>query len=159
MTTPIREYPKIICEIPPSSSPTAWVADSEDDIISAAYEHRDMIYERWTLSQAIECWGEKEDLPQELAELFEQGHDVVIESGDHNDTFFDNPNDAWPEIEIAVELIKHDLNSCHFLTVDEAKEFILSYGGHQDIKARVEVKEVLDDLTGESHPLYHDEEE
>lgn len=135
----------IIIEIPHQLPPTAWAANSDQDIISIADSEHGLVYERWTLAKVIDCWGEEDDIPEELAQLLKE-HDEVIEIGDSSDIEYCTVKDAGTQIEAAKEAIVHDLSSCQFLTVDEAKEFADSYCGHQDIKARIAVKKALEDV-------------
>lgn len=132
----------IVVEIPHQLHPTVWVAHSDQDIISTAYAANGLVYEHWTLSKAIDCWGEEDDIPRDLAKLLKE-HTNIIELGDLSGSDFYNERDAGTELEAAKEVISDDLFSCFFLTLDEAKEFANSYRGHQDIKARIEVKKVL----------------
>ena len=135
----------IIIEIPHQLPPTAWIADSDQEIINIADSEHGLTYERWTLAKAVDCWGEEDDIPKELAQALKE-HGEAIEIGDSADIEYYSPKDAQSELEAAKEAIAHDLSSCQFLTVDEAKEFAISYCGHQDIKARIAVKKALEDV-------------
>lgn len=132
----------IIVEVPHQSSPIAWVADSDQEIINIAYSKHGLIYESLTLQKAIDCFGE-DDIPEKLSDLLKE-HDKVIQVGHSSDSEFYSASDAETEIEAAKEAISHDLYTCRFLTVDEAKEFADSHSGHQGIKARIAVKKALE---------------
>ena len=135
----------IIIEIPNQTSPTAWIANSDQDIISIADSAHGLVYELWTLEKSIDCWGEEDDFPEKLAKLLKE-HDEVMEIGDSSGVEYYTLKNAVTHIEAAKEAIGHDLSYCQFLTVAEAAEFADSYCGHQDIKARIAVKKALEDV-------------
>jgi len=138
----------IIIEIPHQFPPTAWAASSEQQIISIADSRHGLVYERYTLQKALDCWGDDDHIPDELAELLKD-HGEAVEIGDTSGTEYCAAEDAGTEIEAAKDAIAHDLSGCHFLTLEEAKEFAHSHRGHQSVEARIAVQNALEDNLGE----------
>jgi len=134
----------IIVEIPHQAPPTAWKSNSDQDIIRVADAEHGLVYNRWTLDKSIDCWGE-DDIPKELLSLLKE-HKEAVEIGNSSYTEYYTVKDVGTHVEVAKEAIAHDLSSCLFLTVDEAKAFTESYCGHQDIKARAACEKVLEDV-------------
>lgn len=133
----------IIVEIPNQPSPTAWVADTDQDIIDIAHSEHGLTYNHWTLAEAIDCWIEEDEIPEELAELLKE-NEKVIQVGTTEDSEFYSEGTAPTEIEAAKEAIAHNLHNCFFFTVDEAKEFADECRFNNSyIDARIEVKKAL----------------
>ena len=111
----------IIIEVPHQRSPRVWVAKDEQSIIQMAVKVENFAYEEWTMETAADCF-DKDDIPRDL-ELILSEHGKAICTGYCQESEFYAPKDAPTEIEAAKEAIGHDLNTCYFLTVTEAKEF------------------------------------
>ncbi len=128
----------IILEVPHQTPATAWIAETESDIINIADVSHNMVYIKWNEESVTDCYGD--DLPDDLKEILDRDG-VAVEFGDHNGSEFESVDVAPSEIEYAKELIAHDLHTCRFLSLDEAVNF--EYNGHQDVKAVSAVKKAL----------------
>jgi len=117
----------IIVEVPHQRSPSVWFAKNEQHIIQMASEVHDFGYENWNMERAVICFGD--EIPDNLTALLSK-HGKAICTGYCQESEFYAPKDAPTEIEAAKEAIGHDLNTCYFLTVTEAKEF----KGHADVE-------------------------
>ena len=136
----------IIIEVPHQRNPMVWEAKDEQHIIQMASEVHDFFYEEWTTQTAADCFDE-DDIPRGL-ELILSEHGKAICTGYRQESEFYAPKDAPTEIDAAKEAIGHDLNSCHFLTIAEAKEF----KGHADVQI------VLNKFIEENDYLFKDKE-
>ena len=125
----------IVVEIPHQSKVTAWVAESDADIIKEAFTNRNWDYREWDRDSAISCWGDVEDFPQALQDALSKS-ELVIEYG---------PQHSAPsEIEVAKQAISDDLSGCYFLTEEEARAFDIQ--GHGSVQAVFAVKKVIEEL-------------
>lgn len=135
----------IIVEIPDQLPPNAWVADSDLDIIVRADVDHGLVHKKWTLDEAIDCYGDKDEIPEDLAQALAK-HEEVIEIGDSADTEYYSIDEAESELESAKTAIAQDLPSCHFLTIDEAKTFVEEYDGRRSIETAIAVKKALENV-------------
>jgi len=110
----------IIVEVPHSGRVMIWRALDEADLIQKAYEVHDFCYEEWTMENAVDCFGD--EIPDEYNDILKKDKQVTV-IGWSGQTECYSLKDADSEIVAAKEAIGHDLSDCHFLTVDEAKEF------------------------------------
>jgi hypothetical protein len=133
----------IVVEIPHQSKVTAWVAESDADIIKEAFTNRNWDYREWDRDSAISCWGDVEDFPQALQDALSKS-ELVIEYGHDDDPSFTPQHSAPSEIEVAKQAISDDLSGCYFLTEEEARAFDLQ--GHGSVQAVFAVKKVMEDL-------------
>lgn len=133
----------IVVEIPHHFPATVWLADDDDKIIDIAMSDYDLSYERITREGALQIWGE-EDMPDELDNIFMNSNEAVeITYGLTEGSIYYKVGDAPSKLEAAKEAIGYDLQSCYFLTFEEAKQFVTSYKGHQYVKARALVENLL----------------
>jgi len=114
---------KIIIEIPHQSRVRTWVAYNDDDIINRAYE----------LGLSYELKNENKDIIQVCLRNYQEGE-------------FYKEDKAPTKLESAMDCISYDLHSCHFLSVQEAKEFINEYRGHKKHEVIHALKEELKDI-------------
>ena len=140
----------IIVEIPHQRPATAWVAWKEQDIIKAAYEVENMTYQEWTLDSAHDCFGERDDIPEELLEVLDSGGKALeFAYSDGADAQWLKIEDAPSELEAAKEALFHDLSTGLVLSEEEARIFVSDdnniYSGHQHIKAQSAVRKILSD--------------
>jgi hypothetical protein len=139
---------QIIVEIPHQMPPKVWVAWDDKDIIKSAYESHDFIYQKYTLETALESWGERSEIPEEVLEILDSG-DAVVEIGNASNAEFVRLSEAESELEAAKEEIFHDLYTHRILSESEARAFVAGdnsiYSGHQAIEARKAVRTVLQD--------------
>lgn len=120
-------------------------AANEQDIIDAAINSNGLIYSKWTLDAAMERLDG--NIPENLKQKFIDNNNLLVEIGNESEgSEFFNLEDADSELEAAKEAIARDLYDCHFLDIEEAKEFLTSYNGHQAIKAKALVKELIENL-------------
>lgn len=129
----------IIVEIPQQREPRVWEAYSDQDIIDIACSSYNFVYESWTHAEALDCWIEEDEIPEELTELLKSNEKVIQVGTDEYNEFY-SEGAAPTEIDAAKETIAHDLRRCLFLTVDEAEEFAM---GNDEIDARIAVKKYL----------------
>ena len=133
----------IVVEIPHQSNVTAWVAESDADIIEEAFTNRHWDYREWDRDSAVSCWGDVEDFPQALQDALSKS-ELVIEHGPDDDLSFMPQQSAPSEIEVAKLAISDDLSGCYFLTEEEARAF--DPQGHGSVQAVFAVKKVIEDL-------------
>jgi len=143
----------IIVEIPHQRPATAWVAWKEQDIIKAAYDAENMTYNEWNLDSAHHCFGERDNIPNELMEVLDTGSKAIeFAYSDGADTQWLKVEDAPSELEAAKEALFHDLSAGIVLSEEEARLFVSEenkiYNGHQHIKARSAVRKILSDYFG-----------
>ena len=110
----------IIVEVPHQRSPSVWVAKDEQHIIQMASEVHDFCYEEWDMENAIDCFGD--EIPEEYNDILKKDKKVMV-IGWSGETQCYPVADADSEIVAAKEAIKHDLSTCYFLTIAEAKDF------------------------------------
>jgi hypothetical protein len=133
----------IIVEIPCQREPSVWEAYGDQDIIDIACSRYDFVYESWTHAEALDCWIEEDEIPEELTELLKE-NEKVIQVGTYEDSEFYSEAAAPTEIDAAKERIAHDMRNCFFFTVEEAKEFASAATlGNDEIDARIAVKKYL----------------
>ena len=117
----------IIIEAPHQRSPRVWFAKDEQHIIQMASEVHDFCYEEWTMENAVDCFGD--EIPDEYNDILKKDKKVIVIGwSGHTECY--PVADADSEIVAAKEAIRHDLGSCYFLSVAEAKEF----KGHADVQ-------------------------
>lgn len=133
----------IVVEIPHQSNVTAWVAESDADIIEEAFTNRHWDYREWDRDSAVSCWGDVEDFPQALQDALSKS-ELVIEHGPDDDLSFTPQQSAPSEIEVAKLAISDDLSGCYFLTEEEARAF--DPQGHGSVQAVFAVQKVIEDL-------------
>ena len=131
----------IVVEIPHQLPAKAWIADTLEDIMYNAEMNHSFVYNTWTAEEARKVWDE-DNMPKRLKALLDT-HKEVIETGYSEQSDFYIKEEAESHIDAAKEAIGHDLHSCHFLTIDEAHDFINTYCGHQSSKASAEVRKAL----------------
>ena len=119
----------IIIEVPHQRSPSVWFAKDEQHIIQMASEVHDFHYDKWTMEDAINSFDD--EIPQDLKMLLDKNK-VVMRIGYAGDGQWLSLDDICTELEAAKEAIGHDLSQCYFLTVAEAKEFVLT--AHADVQ-------------------------
>ena len=117
----------IIVEVPHSGRVMIWRAIDEADLIQKASEAHDFCYQEWTMENAVDCFGD--EIPDEYNDILKKDKQVTV-IGWSGQTECYSLKDADSEIVAAKEAIGHDLNTCYFLTVTEAKEF----KGHADVE-------------------------
>ena len=117
----------IIVEVPHSGRVMIWRALNEADLIQKANEVHDFCYQEWDMENAIDCFGD--EIPEEYNDILKKDKKVMV-IGWSGETQCYPVADADSEIVAAKEAICHDLSNCHFLTIEEAKEF----KGHADVQ-------------------------
>jgi len=110
----------IVVEVPHSGRVMIWRALDEADLIQKASEAHDFCYQEWTMENAVDCFGD--EIPDEYNDILKKDKKVIV-IGWSGQTECYPVADADSEIDAAKEAIGHDLSTCHFLTVDEAKDF------------------------------------
>ena len=118
-----------IIEVPHQRSPSVWFAKDEQHIIQMARRVEDFFYEEWDMENAVDCFGD--EIPDEYNEILKNDKKVIV-VGWSGQTECYSLKDADSEIDAAKEAIGHDLSQCYFLTVAEAKEFVLT--AHADVQ-------------------------
>ena len=119
----------IIVEVPHQRSPSVWVANGEQHIIQMARRVEDFFYEEWTMENTVAVFGD--EIPDEYNDILTKDKKVIV-VGWSGQTECYSLKDADSEIDAAKEAIGHDLSQCYFLTVAEAKEFVLT--AHADVQ-------------------------
>ena len=110
----------IIVEVPHSRPVMVWRALDEADLIQKAYEVHDLCYQEWDMENAVDCFGD--EIPDEYNDILKKDKKLIV-IGWSGQTECYPVADADSEIVAAKEAIGHDLSTCYFLTVDEAKDF------------------------------------
>ena len=110
----------IIVEVPHSGRVMVWRALDEADLIQKAFEVHDFCYQEWTMENAVDCFGD--EIPDEYNDILKKDKKVMV-IGWSGQTECYPVADAESEIDAAKEAIGHDLGSCYFLSVEEAKAF------------------------------------
>ena len=123
----------IIIEVPHQRSPSVWFAKDEQHIIQMARNVEDFFYEEWTMENTVAVFGD--EIPTEYSDILKKDKKVVV-VGWSGQTECYSLKDADSEINAAREAISHDLANCFFLELNEAKEFVESYNGHQSVELR-----------------------
>ena len=119
----------IIVEVPHQRSPSVWVANGEQHIIQMARNVEDFFYEEWTMENTVAVFGD--EIPTEYSDILKKDKTVMVMSWSGQTQCY-RVEDADSEIDAAKEAIGHDLSQCYFLTVAEAKEFVLT--AHADVQ-------------------------
>lgn len=140
----------IIVAIPSQGPPTAWFAKKEQDIIAMACVSASMTYQEWDLESALDCFGEREDIPVDLLEILESDRKAIDFSYcDGANVQYFKIGDAPSELEAAKEALFHDLDAGFVLNEDGARRFVSGnsdlYLGHHYFKAQTVVDKVLSD--------------
>jgi len=110
----------IIVEVPHRRPVMVWRALDEADLIQKAYEVHDFCYQEWDMENAVDCFGD--EIPDEYNDILKKDKKLIV-IGWSGQTECYPVADADSEIVAAKEAIGHDLSTCYFLTVDEAKDF------------------------------------
>ena len=119
----------IILEIPHQSRPVVWSVNNDQELIEMASNVHDFCYQEWTMQNAIDCFGD--EIPDEYNDILKKDKKVVVVGWSGQTECYSLKN-ADSEIDAAKEAIGHDLSQCYFLTVPEAKEFVLT--AHADVQ-------------------------
>jgi hypothetical protein len=129
----------VVIEIPHQRPASAWEAASRQRVIDLAYETEDTFEHRiWSMAEALECFGEREEIPEDLLEIL----DARGFAGQENETFM-SVDKMDSEYDAAVAALGHDLSSIHVIPRNEALEYAESMTGHKSIEAKVAVRELL----------------
>jgi hypothetical protein len=123
----------IIVEVPHSGRVMVWRAINEADLIKKASEAHDFCYQELTMEDAVVCFGD--EIPDEYNDILKKDKKVIV-VGWSGQTECYSLKDADTEIDAAKEAISHDLSNCFFLELNEAKDFVKSYSGHQCVELR-----------------------
>ena len=123
----------IILEIPHQSRPVVWSVNNDQELIEMASNVHDFCCEEWTMENAVDCFGD--EIPDEYNDILKKDKKVIV-VGWSGQTECYSLKDADTEIDAAKEAISHDLSNCFFLELNEAKDFVKSYSGHQCVELR-----------------------
>ena len=133
----------IIVEIPHELPPSAWIAYKDADIIAGAGSN--FIYTHWTFQEAFDCWSEEDEIPEDLLKILKE-EGKAVEIGDTTQIEYCSAKNCPSILDAAKEAIAFDLSRCHFLTIEQAKNYKNTCSGHYSIKAAHAVEKVLKDL-------------
>ena len=128
----------IIVEVPHSRPVMVWRALDEADLIQKAYEVHDFCYQEWDMENAVDCFGD--EIPDEYNDILKKDKKLIV-IGWSGQTECYPVADADSEIVAAKEAIGHDLSTCYFLTVDEAKDF----KSHADVEVEIALNKYIAD--------------
>lgn len=108
----------IVVEIPKEGDNEVWVASCAEELIEKAREKYGLIFNKWSLGDAIETFG-IHSMPKTLREALDEGS-IALEIGDqrYKDFYPSNPSkDDYEEIELesAREIIELANKDCFFL--------------------------------------------
>lgn len=132
----------IVVEIPYDSNPKAWAVLSKERLIERAGAREKPFAHLG--SGKVKMTREQIDI------LFEKHLEAALEKRARNNArepIFDvpeSPEQALVRYEHAQHVLASGLHTCLFLTIDEAKEFVCTFAGHQFMEARTAVSELLE---------------
>ena len=96
-----------------------------------------------TLEDAVDFYGDAEDVPEELANMLKTGAAVVIDEPGLDEPRYVMKSDFDAESE-AFDYLRHDLYSMIVINnVAEAMEIADNYHGHEEMKVRREAQKII----------------
>ena len=139
-----------VVEIPHQMPPVAWTARSESELIRRVKEADlpGIVYERTTVRELVDTYGDDDEQVAELARL--HGPETVLYVADYLIGEGEYTTEAVSEYDAAVAAIGHDLHSVMIFSSEaEARAALDADENWETLHQGLQAREALRDLLGE----------
>src|SRR5690606_2733881 len=138
-----------VIEIPHQMPPVAWTARSESELIRRVREAdlQGIVYERITLRELVDTYGEDDEQVAELARLHDP--ETVLYRADYLIGEGEYTTEVVSEYDAAVAAIGHDLHSAMIFSSEAEARAALATDENWEVHQGLQAREALRGLLGE----------